>query len=113
MIGTASALELEQNPDILAEISRDRGPPGERDRGPAAETGDATASVLDPARTKLACKGCDSLVVNDVSGGKVFGSTENEAVVLDAAGEATHVSRGAKSVLAHAPDRVAARLGSG
>jgi phosphopantothenoylcysteine decarboxylase/phosphopantothenate--cysteine ligase len=112
--GTAPALDLEQNPDILAEISRDRARPGSVIVGFAAETGDATASVLDLARTKLARKGCDLLVVNDVSGGKVFGSTENEAVVLDAAGEATHVPRGAKSVLAHAIwDRVAARLGSG
>jgi phosphopantothenoylcysteine decarboxylase / phosphopantothenate---cysteine ligase len=112
--GTAPALDLEQNPDILAEISRDRARPGSVIVGFAAETGDATASVLDLARTKLARKGCDLLVVNDVSGGKVFGSTENEALVLDAAGEATHVPRGAKSVLAHAIwDRVAARLGSG
>jgi phosphopantothenoylcysteine decarboxylase/phosphopantothenate--cysteine ligase len=112
--GTAPVLDLEQNPDILAEISRDRARPGSVIVGFAAETGDATASVLDLARTKLARKGCDLLVVNDVSGGKVFGSTENEAVVLDAAGEATHVPRGAKSVLAHAIwDRVAARLGSG
>jgi len=112
--GTAPALDLEQNPDILAEISRDRARPGSVIVGFAAETGDATASVLDLARTKLARKGCDLLIVNDVSGGKVFGSTENEAVVLDATGEATHVPRGAKSVLAHAIwDRVAARLGSG
>ena len=112
--GTAPALDLEQNPDILAEISRDRARPGSVIVGFAAETGDATASVLDLARTKLARKGCDLLVVNDVSGGKVFGSPENEAIVLDAAGEATHVPRGAKSVLAHAIwDRVSARLGSG
>ncbi len=112
--GTAPTLDLEQNPDILAEISRDRARPGSVIVGFAAETGDATASVLDLARTKLARKGCDLLVVNDVSGGKVFGSPENEAVVLDAAGEATHVPRGAKSVLAHAIwDRVATRLGSG
>jgi len=112
--GTAPALDLEQNPDILAEISRDRARPGSVIVGFAAETGDGTASVLDLARTKLARKGCDLLVVNDVSGGKVFGSPENEAVVLDAAGEATHVPRGAKSALAHAIwDRVAARFEAG
>ena len=42
--------------------------------GFAAETGDDTGSVLDLARAKLARKGCDLLVVNDVSGGAVFGS---------------------------------------
>jgi phosphopantothenoylcysteine decarboxylase/phosphopantothenate--cysteine ligase len=112
--GSAPALELEQNPDILAEISYDRARPGSVIVGFAAETGDASSSVLDLARTKLARKGCDLLVVNDVSGGKVFGSPENEAVVLDAAGEATHVPRGAKSALAHAIwDRVAARFEAG
>lgn len=112
--GSAPALELEQNPDILAEISHDRARPGSVIVGFAAETGDASSSVLDLARTKLARKGCDLLVVNDVSGGKVFGSPENEAVVLDAAGEATHVPRGAKSALAHAIwDRVAARFEAG
>jgi phosphopantothenoylcysteine decarboxylase/phosphopantothenate--cysteine ligase len=112
--GSAPALELEQNPDILAEISRDRARAGSVIVGFAAETGDASSSVLDLARTKLARKGCDLLVVNDVSGGKVFGSPENEAVVLDAAGEATHVPRGAKSALAHAIwDRVAARFEAG
>ena len=50
--------------------------------GFAAETGDDTGSVLDLARAKLARKGCDLLVVNDVSGGAVFGSDDNEAVIL-------------------------------
>ena len=54
--------------------------------GFAAETGDATGSVLDLGRAKLARKGCDLLVVNDVSGGAVFGSSDNEAVILGADG---------------------------
>jgi phosphopantothenoylcysteine decarboxylase/phosphopantothenate--cysteine ligase len=108
---SAPELQLEQNPDILAEISHDRVRPGAVIVGFAAETGDATGSVLDLARAKLARKGCDLLVVNDVSGGKVFGSSENEAVILDAAGGATPVPRGSKSALAHVVwDRVAALL---
>jgi phosphopantothenoylcysteine decarboxylase/phosphopantothenate--cysteine ligase len=104
-------IELEQNPDILAEISHERVRPGAVIVGFAAETGDASGSVLDLARAKLARKGCDLLVVNDVSGGKVFGSPENEAVILDAAGAATPVPRGSKSALAHVVwDRVATLL---
>jgi len=62
-------------------------------------------------RAKLARKGCDLLVVNDVSGGKVFGSPENEAVVLDRDGGATAVPRGSKSALAHVIwDQVVARV---
>jgi phosphopantothenoylcysteine decarboxylase/phosphopantothenate--cysteine ligase len=114
--GTTPTIELAETPDILAGLVRDRDARGDAQVvvGFAAETGDDNGSVLDHARAKLARKGCDLLVVNDVSGGKVFGSTENEAVVLDAAGETTHVPRGAKSVLAHAIwDRVAARLATG
>jgi phosphopantothenoylcysteine decarboxylase/phosphopantothenate--cysteine ligase len=109
--GSAPALELEQNPDILAELSRARPRPGMVVVGFAAETGDETGGVLDHARAKLARKGCDLLVVNDVSGGKVFGSAETEAVVLDAFGRTTEVPRGSKSVLANVVwDRVVDRL---
>ena len=51
----------------------DRVRPGAVIVGFAAETGDDTGSVLDLGRAKLARKGCDLLVVNDVSGGAVFG----------------------------------------
>ncbi|WP_300681775.1 bifunctional phosphopantothenoylcysteine decarboxylase/phosphopantothenate--cysteine ligase CoaBC [Nocardioides sp.] len=99
--GSAPTIELEQNPDILATISAERQRPGQVIVGFAAETGDATGSVLDLARAKLARKGCDLLVVNDVSGGKVFGSAENEAIILGADGSATEVPTGAKSVLSN------------
>jgi phosphopantothenoylcysteine decarboxylase / phosphopantothenate---cysteine ligase len=80
--------------------------------GFAAETGDETASVIEMARAKLARKGCDLLVVNDVSGGQVFGSPDNEAVVLDADGEATPVPHGSKAALSHVVwDRVVDLLG--
>jgi phosphopantothenoylcysteine decarboxylase/phosphopantothenate--cysteine ligase len=112
--GTAPVLRLEQNPDILAELSAHRTRPGSVVVGFAAETGDGTSSVLDLARAKLARKGCDLLVVNDVSGGQVFGSPDNEAVVLDATGAATTVPRGPKSALAHVVwDRVVERLDAG
>ncbi|MEO5708511.1 MAG: bifunctional phosphopantothenoylcysteine decarboxylase/phosphopantothenate--cysteine ligase CoaBC [Nocardioidaceae bacterium] len=112
--GSAPTIELEQNPDILAEISHHRVRPGSVVVGFAAETGDAHGSVLDLARAKLTRKGCDLLVVNDVSGGQVFGSAENEAVVLDADGGSTPVPRGSKAALAHVIwDRVAARLETG
>jgi phosphopantothenoylcysteine decarboxylase / phosphopantothenate---cysteine ligase len=109
--GSAPVLELDQNPDILAEISHNRPAPGMVVVGFAAETGDDTGSVLEHARTKLARKGCDLLVVNDVSGGKVFGADDNEAVVLASDGTATSVPRGSKSALAHAIwDQVSSRV---
>ena len=99
--GSAPAIELEQNPDILAGISHPRARAGQVIVGFAAETGDATGSVLDLARAKLARKRCDLLVVNDVSGGKVFGSANNEAVILGADGSATEVPTAAKAVLSN------------
>ena len=109
--GSSPDIRLTQNPDILAGLARDR--PNERIVvvGFAAETGDATGSVMDHARAKLARKGCDLLVVNDVGGGAVFGSEDNEAVVLAADGSAVSVPLGSKSALAHVIwDRVVALL---
>ena len=109
--GTAPAIELEQNPDVLAEISHDRARPDTVVVGFAAETGDETGSVLDLARQKLARKGCDLLVVNDVSGGAVFGSAHTQAVILASDGTSVDVPRGSKSALAHVVwDQVARRF---
>jgi phosphopantothenoylcysteine decarboxylase / phosphopantothenate---cysteine ligase len=112
--GSALPLHLEQNPDILRQLSQHRPHPGIVVVGFAAETGDESATVLEMGAAKLARKGCDLLVVNDVSGGQVFGSPDNEAVVLDAAGGSTAVPHGSKSALAHAVwDRVVALLDAG
>ncbi len=111
--GSAPVISLEQNPDILKELSAHR--PGAHTVvvGFAAETGDDTGSVLDLARAKLARKGCDLLIVNDVSGGAVFGADDNEAVILAADGTAVDVPRGSKGALAHVIwDQVAYRLSS-
>ncbi len=108
--GDVPEITLVQNPDILAELVRER-PDGQVIVGFAAETGDETGGVLDHARAKLARKGCDLLVVNDVSGGKVFGQPTNEAVILGADGSLTPIPRAAKDTLADAIwDQVLPRL---
>ena len=99
--GTAPVIELEENPDVLAELVRERTGVAPVIVGFAAETGDTNGSVLEHARAKLARKGCDLLVVNDVSEGRVFGLGDTEAVVLTADGSAHEVPHGPKSVLAH------------
>jgi phosphopantothenoylcysteine decarboxylase/phosphopantothenate--cysteine ligase len=109
--GSSPAIELQQNPDILKEISHHRLREGSVIVGFAAETGDATGSVLELGRAKLARKGCDLLVVNDVSGGAVFGSPDNEAVILGADGGSVDVPRGTKRALAQVIwDEVARRF---
>ncbi len=114
--GSARVLDLTQNPDILAELAHDRTHAGQVVVGFAAETGDADGSVLDLARAKLVRKGCDLLVVNDVSGGAVFGSADNQAVILfrqdRGDGGSIDVPLGSKSALAQVIwDHVARRFG--
>jgi phosphopantothenoylcysteine decarboxylase/phosphopantothenate--cysteine ligase len=99
--GGSPEIRLTQNPDILAGLAADRPNDHIVVVGFAAETGDATGTVLEHARAKLLRKGCDLLVVNDVGGGAVFGSEDNEAVVLARDGSATSVPLGSKAALAH------------
>ncbi|MCU7821446.1 bifunctional phosphopantothenoylcysteine decarboxylase/phosphopantothenate--cysteine ligase CoaBC [Kitasatospora sp. DSM 101779] len=99
---------LVRNPDVLAELSAERARPGQLVVGFAAETDD----VLANGRAKLARKGCDLLVVNEVGDGKAFGQDTNAATILAADGGETPVPHGPKEVLADAVwDAVAARLG--
>ncbi|WP_189972738.1 bifunctional phosphopantothenoylcysteine decarboxylase/phosphopantothenate--cysteine ligase CoaBC [Streptomyces avidinii] len=98
---------LVRNPDVLAEISADRARVGQVVVGFAAETDD----VLANGRAKLARKGCDLLVVNEVGESRTFGSEENEAVVLASDGSETPVPYGPKEALAEVIwDQVAVRL---
>jgi phosphopantothenoylcysteine decarboxylase/phosphopantothenate--cysteine ligase len=76
-------LELVENPDIV------RGLVDARDGGTrpvivsfAAETGDATASVMEHARAKFARKGSDLQVVNEVGTDKTFGADDNTVHLL-------------------------------
>ncbi|MEO8889713.1 MAG: bifunctional phosphopantothenoylcysteine decarboxylase/phosphopantothenate--cysteine ligase CoaBC [Jatrophihabitantaceae bacterium] len=99
--GAPEPIALQENPDILLELVATRRP----DQvlvGFAAETGDATASVLDHGRAKLDRKRCDLLVVNAVGPDKAFGRSDNAAVILGRDGSETDVPLGPKSVLAAA-----------
>jgi len=100
--GVAPDISLVENPDILAELVRSRTSKRPVIVGFAAETGDANGSVIEHGRAKLERKGCDLLVVNDVSAGKVFGSEQNEAVLLGSDGSVAEVPFGPKIDLAHA-----------
>lgn len=88
-------LPLARNPDVLAELGRRRRP-GQVLVGFAAETDDP----LGHGRAKLASKGCDLLVVNQVGPGRGFEVPDNEAAVLGADGSATAVPAGPKERLA-------------
>jgi phosphopantothenoylcysteine decarboxylase/phosphopantothenate--cysteine ligase len=101
---------LEENADVLAELVAARRP-GQLLVGFAAETGDATATVLQHGRTKLARKGCDLLVVNAVGPGKAFGQADNAGVILGSDGSEVEIAFGPKTLLAAALcDSIVARL---
>ncbi|MFI6786318.1 bifunctional phosphopantothenoylcysteine decarboxylase/phosphopantothenate--cysteine ligase CoaBC [Nonomuraea sp. NPDC050383] len=87
--------------------------PGERPPYPEVIVGFAaeTHDVLANGQAKLARKGCDLLVVNQVGPGLAFGTPDNAAVVLVAGGDPVEVPRGPKEDVADAVwDLVAARL---
>jgi len=106
-------VELVQNPDVLVELGQRRRP-GQVLVGFAAETGDAEGDVLAHGRAKLARKGCDLLVVNEVGepGHPTgFETDANAATVLAADGTSYDLPLTSKDTLAHCVwDLAVARL---
>ena len=94
--GDCMSLDLEKNPDILAELGNMKG-----DRvlvGFAAET----ENVLAHATEKLGKKNLDLIVANDVSKeGIGFGSDNNEVMIIDRSGNARQVPFLPKDEIAH------------
>ncbi len=117
--GAAPALELEPTTDVLAGLvaARRSGhlPASTVLVGFAAETGDDAGSVLEHGRAKLARKGADAIVVNEVGHGRGFGDVPATATLVEtlpdgSLSEGTTVGPGPKSAVAHAVwDLVAAR----
>jgi phosphopantothenoylcysteine decarboxylase/phosphopantothenate--cysteine ligase len=98
---------LAENRDIVRDLVAARRRPGQVIVAFGAETGDMLAN----GRAKLARKGCDLLVVNQVGNGLAFGTADNEATVLGADGVEVKLPRAPKDEIADAIwDVVAARL---
>ncbi|WP_033926554.1 bifunctional phosphopantothenoylcysteine decarboxylase/phosphopantothenate--cysteine ligase CoaBC [Sphingomonas sp. 35-24ZXX] len=78
--GALPVLQLAENPDILAGLAHDA-------RRPALLVGFAaeTENVVEHAQAKLARKGCDWIVANDVSG-DVMGGADNAVHIVTAQG---------------------------
>ncbi len=107
--GQSPTIELRRTPDILAELValQTATHPDQTIVGFAAETGDDVADVLAHGAAKLARKGCDLLVVNEVghegNTGTGFGTDDNQVTILFADGrEGVHVPTASKSDIAHA-----------
>lgn len=114
--GSSPVIVLERTEDVLATAVRTRaagGPMAPLIVGFAAETGDAESSVLEYGRAKLARKGCELLVVNEVGRDKVFGRDETAVTILFADGSPAVEAAGSKdeaaaAVVGAVVDRLAA-----
>src|SRR5205085_605239 len=103
------ALRLAENPDILATLSRRR-----NDR-PALVVGFAaeTENVIANAKAKLAKKGCDWILANDVSPATgIFGSDRNTIHLVEASGVEDWPAMTKREVADRLADRIVARLGA-
>ncbi len=103
------SIALVENPDILAGLAERR---GRAKRPILVGFGAETEALVDHGRRKLARKGCDYLVVNDVSRTDIgFGTIDNEVTVLTAEGGLHEFDRQSKEDLAgDLLDLVAERL---
>jgi phosphopantothenoylcysteine decarboxylase/phosphopantothenate--cysteine ligase len=98
--GAAPVIELTLNPDVAAELGAKK-PAGQVLVAFAAETAPPPQAAAN-ARAKLARKGADLIVLNDVGEGGAFGSDVNSALVLDPSGPVATVERASKDDLADA-----------
>ncbi len=103
-LGDELSIELVANPDILAGISK----PGLMKVGFAAET---SADLAPLALSKLADKGCQILVANDVTDGQVFGSNENSVLIVTDSGSRVEAAGTKHDVADALIDIIASRLG--
>lgn len=105
--GAPPALELAENPDVLATLAA---PGNARPRlviGFAAET----ERLVENARAKLAKKRCDWIVANDVSEGTgTFGGTSNTVHIVDVQGVESWPSLGKIEVAARLAQRIGRAL---
>jgi len=103
-------LELEPTTDVLSALG-ERRREGQLLVGFAAETGDAG---LDRAREKLARKGADLFVLNDVSRPDIgFDASDNEVTLLAASGERSVAKAPKEEVAAAILDEVESLIGNG
>ena len=90
-----TSIELEANPDLLAEL-------GARKKtqvmiGFAAET----SNLIESARAKLVAKGLDIIYVNDVSNGAIFGKDTTSGMILSRTGADIALKEVSKDALAN------------
>jgi phosphopantothenoylcysteine decarboxylase / phosphopantothenate---cysteine ligase len=107
-IGQSLSLTLSANPDVLKEFVEavNNSSKDILTVGFAAETGGDLEGL---AKQKLEAKGCDYILANDVSGGSVFGSADNDVLLISrTATTSYHGSK--KSIATAVMSQLAARV---
>ena len=102
-------LKLAENPDILKTVAQARSKRPKLVVGFAAET----QNVIENAKAKLAKKGCDLIIANDVSADKgVMGGERNTVHIVSASGVETWPELDKREVARRLMDDFARRLGA-
>jgi phosphopantothenoylcysteine decarboxylase/phosphopantothenate--cysteine ligase len=111
-IGNELELRLVANPDILAEAVEFIEAQGLNclTVGFAAETAGSMERLASLATMKLAGKGCDIIVANDVTDGAVFGQDHTSVYLLDQQGESSPKTGSKIDVAAEIVSFIAARV---
>ncbi len=101
-LGEGPTIELVQNPDVLARIAADRPTPRQVVVGFAAETEPDREALLALGRAKVAAKGADLLVLNEVGTDRGFGPGGTAVLVVDQSGRLVGEAAGDKTSVAAA-----------
>ncbi len=101
-LGESLTVELVRNPDVLAAIAADRPRHSQIVVGFAAETEPDRDRLLALGAEKVARKGADFLVLNEVGFDRGFGAGETAVIVIDRSGRIVGEARGEKSSVAAA-----------
>lgn len=89
------AIELQENPDILATLGASK-----REKQIFVAFAAESGVDHDEARRKLRSKNADLIYLNDISGGSIFGSDQTEGWILDNNSLELHISATSKDTLA-------------
>ncbi len=93
------SIELETNPDLLANLSKTRSE-NQVLVAFAAETSAIDKATIEAAKSKMVSKGADLIYLNDVSNGAIFGADETAGLLIDSNGETIEFKNQSKDTLA-------------
>ena len=101
-----TSIELEQNPDIIAQLSQ------RKDTQIICAFAAESSEDLGQARQKLKAKGADFIYLNSIADGAIFGSDQTQGWLLDAQGSELRITPESKDTLAQLLfDQIKTKLG--